>query len=222
MLSNAHFLSLALLLELSSTALPNLQPAPSTKSERNNLKYEQADTFPFHLLFQEQKQKETETKQEKQKEETHHHRGELLHALPVWSVWVNGTFRFFFTFQREKSRLEGVGCTRAEGGEKDRWLNECASNRRALALLSFQPCHRKTKRPRFSFSALTPARSCSLSLPLLSRSFSEHGRRDSPFRTQPANQRRTLFLSPAVHTHTNIQRERERWTTGERKHATGC
>lgn len=83
MLSNAHFLSLALLLELSSTALPNLQPALSTKSERNNLKYEQADTFPFHLLFQEQKQKETETKQEKQKEETHHHRGELLHALPV-------------------------------------------------------------------------------------------------------------------------------------------
>ncbi len=127
-----------------------------------------------------------------------------------------GCFDFFFLNvpAREgelKSRLEGVGCTRAEGGEQERWLNECASNRWALAL-SFQPCHRKTKRPRFSFSALTPAHSLVLLLPPspCSRSFSEHRQRDGPFRTQPANQRRTLFLSSAGHTHTNIQRERER------------
>ncbi len=128
-----------------------------------------------------------------------------------------GCFDFFFynVPAREgelKSRLERLGCTRAEGGEQERWLNECASNRRALALLSFQPCHCKTKRPRFSFSALTPAHSLVLSLPPspCSRSFSEHRRRDAHFRTQPANQRRTLFLSSAGHTHTNIQRERER------------
>lgn len=135
-----------------------------------------------------------------------------------------GCFDFFFFYvpAREgelKSRLEGVGCTRVEGGEKERWLSKCASNRRALALLSFQPCHRKTKRPRFSFSALTPARSLVLSLPPspCSRSFSVHRRRDGPFRRQPSNQRRTLFLSPAVHTHTNIHREREKGVNDRRQ-----
>lgn len=35
-----------------------------------------------------------------------------------------------------------------------------------------------------------------------SLSFSVHRRRDGPFRTQPANQRRALFLSPHPHKHT--------------------
>lgn len=139
----------------------------------------------------------------------------------TWMFCKSSSERKEATVRARGSRLH----TRVKGGEKEtRWFNERASNSRELALLSFQPCHRKTNRPRLSFCALTPVSSLVLSLPppLCALSPSLYMGIDGPFRTQPANQ------PSGVHTHikhTYKQKEGEReknWTTGARKHATGC
>lgn len=113
----------------------------------------------------------------------------------------------------------GASCTRAKGGEKDeRWLNECASNSRELALLSFLPCHRKTKRPRFFFSALTPVSSLVLSLPPLL--FSLYTDRDGPSgHSQPIGDQLCFSAQQCTPTQTHTHRKREREINSRRKKA---
>jgi len=110
-------------------------------------------------------------------------------------------------FQREKASFSpGLGEWDARVRREEERSD--ALNRLAFALLSFQPCHRKTKRPRLSFSALTPVRS---PLPPSLSLSSVHRRRDRPFSThRPIREELRFSAQKCTNTHRERERERER------------